>query len=107
MLRWIEEGEYPFEEELSPESPTTKALVEQWKTLRVQDGVFQKGWEDAATHERTWLLIVPLPLRAELLEEADTGVSVGHLGRKKTLYFLRQRLHRISKRQDVEEWCKL
>ena len=43
VLRWVEEGEQPPKEELSLESPATKALVEQWKTLRVQDGVLQKG----------------------------------------------------------------
>ena len=42
-LRWVEEGEQPPKEELSPESPVTKALVEQWETLGVQDGVLQKG----------------------------------------------------------------
>ena len=67
----------------------------------------QKGWEDAATQERTWLLVVPLSLRAELLEEAPAGVSGGHLGRKKTLCCLRQRLHWVGMRRDVEEWCKL
>ena len=81
----MEKGKQPPKEELLPESPATKALVEQWETLRVQDSVLQKGWEDAATQERTLLLVVPLSLRAELLEEAHAGVSGGHQGRKKTL----------------------
>ena len=87
--------------ELSPESPVNKALVEQWETLRVQDGVLQKRSEDAATQERMWLLVVPLSLRAELLEEAHAGASGGHLGRKKTLCRLRQRLYWVGMRRDV------
>ena len=68
-------------EELSPESPATEAFVEQW----AQDGVFQKGWEDAAAHKRSWLLVNPLSLPTELLEEDHVGVSGGYLGRRKTV----------------------
>ena len=53
----MEEGEQPCREEFLPENPATKALVEQWETLHVQDGV-----EDAVTHELLWLLINCLSL---------------------------------------------
>ncbi|MPC43580.1 hypothetical protein E2C01_037230 [Portunus trituberculatus] len=59
VLRWMEKGEQPSREELSPESPATKALVEQREALRVQDSVLQRSWEDTATHERSWLLVGP------------------------------------------------
>ena len=62
VLRWVEEGEQPPKKELSPESPATTALVEQWEMLRVQDSVLQKRWEDTATQERIWMLVVPLSL---------------------------------------------
>ena len=69
--------------------------------------MLQKGWEDAATQERTWLLVsLSLSLRAKLLE-AHAGVSGGHLGCKKTLYRLCQRLYCDGMRRGVEEWCKL
>ena len=47
-LRWKIEGEQSRSEELLSESPGIKALLEQWETLCIQDGVLQKGWEDAA-----------------------------------------------------------
>ncbi|MPC52043.1 hypothetical protein E2C01_045903 [Portunus trituberculatus] len=53
----MEKDEQPSKEELSPESPATKALVEQWEKLRVQDGVLQRSWEDTATQERSWLFL--------------------------------------------------
>ena len=96
MLSWVEEGEQLLKEELSPESPATKALVEQWETLSVQYSMLQKGWEDATTQEHTWLLVVPLSRRADLLQEAHAGVSGGHLGRKKTLCRLHQRLYWVG-----------
>ena len=77
VLLWVEKGEQPPKEELSPENPATKRLVEQWDTLRVQDSVIQKRWEDAATQERTWLLVVPLSLRAELLDSRAVFLEGG------------------------------
>ena len=54
MFGWTEEGEescrkeQPCKEEFLPESPVTEDSVEQRETLHVQDGVLQKGVEDAA-----------------------------------------------------------
>ena len=84
-LGWMEEGEQPCWMELAPESPAPEALVEQWETLHVRDGVFQKGVEDAAT-QHTCLLVNPFSLQAERLEKVHVDVSDGHLERRKTLY---------------------
>ena len=86
-----------------PESPATDALVEQWGMLHVQDGVLQKDVEDAAT-QQTGLLVNPLSLQVELLEEAHAGVSDGQLGRRKTLRSLCRRLCWVGMRHEVE-WC--
>ena len=67
----------------------------------VQDGVLQKGVEDAAT-QQTWLLVNPFSLQVELLEEAHAGVSGGHQGRRKTLLCLSW----VGMRHEVE-WCEL
>ena len=45
----MKEGEPPRKEKFSPESPITQALVEQWETLCIQNGMLQKCWEDAVT----------------------------------------------------------
>ena len=71
----------------------------------VQDGVLQKGVEDAAT-QQTWLLVTPFSLQVELLEEAHAGVSGGQLGRRKTLRSLCRRLCWVGMRHEVE-WCEL
>ena len=89
VFGWTEEGdescreEQPCKEEFLPESPATEDWVEQGETLLVQDGVLQKGVEDAA-REHTWLLVNPFSLQVELLEEAHAGVSGGRQGRRKT-----------------------
>lgn len=107
VIRWLEAGERPGKEEIAPESPATKHLVEQWTMLRLQEGVVQRRWESASGRENLWLLLVPLALRAELLGEAHAGVTSGHLGRKKTLCRLRQRVYWVGMRHDVEEWCRV
>ena len=48
VLGWMEEGEQPCREELSPESPVTKALVEQWTDQRVPEGL--EGCRDTGAH---------------------------------------------------------
>ena len=60
VLGVMEESEQPCKEEFSPKSPVTKAL-EQWETLRGQDGVWQRRVVDAA-REHTWLLVNPFSL---------------------------------------------
>lgn len=57
--------------------------------------------------ELAWLLVVPLALHAELLEETHEDVSGGLMGQKKTLCSLCQGVYWIGMRWDVEEWCKL
>ena len=107
VIRWLEAGERPGREEIAPESSATKHLVEQWAMLRLQEGVVQRRWESVSGQESLWLLLVPRALRSELLEEAHAGVTGGHLGRKKTLCRLRQRVYWVGMRHDVEEWCKV
>ena len=111
MLGWTEEGEelcreeQLCKEEFLPESPATEDSVEQGETLHVQDGVLQKGVEDAARDD-TWLLVNPFSLQVELLEEAHAGISTGHLGHRKTLCRLCRLLCWIGMGQEVE-WCEL
>ena len=94
--------EQPCKEEFLPEIPATEDSVEQEEMLHIQDGVWQKCVEDAAT-QQTWLLVNPFSLQVEFLEEAHAGVSGGHLERKKTL----RRLCWVGMGQRVVEWCKL
>ena len=111
VFGWTEEGEescrkeQPCREEFSPESPAAGDSVEQGETRHVQDGVLQKGVEDAA-REHTWLRVNPFSLQIELLGEAHVGVSGGYLRRRKTLRRLCRRPCWIGMGYEVE-WCKL
>ena len=111
VLGLTEEGEesyreeQPCKEEFMPEIPATEDSVEQEEMLHIQDGVWRRRVEEAAT-QQAWLLVNPFFLQVELLEEAHAGVSGGQLGRRKTLRSLCRRLCWVGMRYEVE-WCKL
>lgn len=90
---------------MSPESPPTKCLVEQWKTLRLEEVVLQRCRVDTGKGEDRWLVVMPHSRRKELLLEMHEGNTSGHSGVKRTLCRLRQRVYWIGLRQDMQEWC--
>ena len=107
VIRCLEAGgERPSWEVISAESPSTKHLVEQWATLKLDRGVLLKRWEKARGGDSSWLVVVPRSLRAELLQELHAGLTSGHLGEKKTLSRLRQRFYWVGMRADVQGWCR-
>ena len=74
------------------QSPVMKCLMEQWETLPLEEGVMQRRWVDAGREEVRWLIVVPRARREELLREIHKGYTGGHLGIKRTLCRLRQRV---------------
>jgi len=107
VVRWLESSTTrPRWEEVAPESPATKCLVDQWAALRLDAGVLQRRWVDASKEEGRWLVVVPRALREELLREMHAGNTSGHQGIKKTLCRLRQRFYWVGMRRDVVEWCR-
>lgn len=52
-----------------------------------------RRWIVTGSSNDVWLLVVPWTLRAELLREPHSVVTSEHLGEKRTLCCLRQRLY--------------
>ncbi|XP_076028468.1 uncharacterized protein LOC143017563 [Oratosquilla oratoria] len=107
VIGWLEaSSERPPKETVSPESPATKGLVDQWEALSLRGGILHRRWTHARTGEVSWLVVVPCSRRQELLKEMHEGNTSGHLGVKRTLEKLRQRVYWVGLRRDVQEWCK-
>ena len=107
MIAWLEAGEErPGWESVSPQSPVTKCLMEQWETLRLEEGVLHRRWVDTGRGEDRWLIVVPRARREELLREMHEGYTGGHLGLKRTLCRLKQRVYWVGLRRDVRDWCR-
>ena len=107
VIAWLEAGEErPGWESVSPQRPVTMCLMEQWETLRLEEGVLQRRWVDTGRGEDRWLIVVPRARREELLREMHEGYTGGHLGLKRTLCRLKQRVYWVGLRRDVRDWCR-
>lgn len=107
LLKWKEENrQRPGWEEVSPESPTLKAMWVQWESLRVENGLLKRAWESADGRNVTMQLVVPKEYVPKVLEEVHGGSSGAHLGVNKTLGKVRERFYWVHCREDVEKWCR-
>lgn len=71
VIGWLEESEErPRWEVVAPESPVTKFLAEQWRALRLEDGILQRQWEDTNKGQVKWLTVAPRGVREEIVREA-------------------------------------
>ena len=63
---------------MATQSPATKYLVDQWKTLLLDESrVLVKRWVVlSGKHSDVWAVVVPQALRAEMLKELHAGLVV-------------------------------
>ena len=107
MISWLEAGEErPGWKSVLAQCPVTKCLMEQWETLRLEEDMLQRLWVDAGRGKDRWLIVVPPARREELLRGMHEGHTGSHLGIKRALYRLRQRVYWVSHCRDVQDWCR-
>uniref|UniRef100_A0A3P9L4N5 Gypsy retrotransposon integrase-like protein 1 n=1 Tax=Oryzias latipes TaxID=8090 RepID=A0A3P9L4N5_ORYLA len=106
VLSWVEGKRRPSWEEISMLSRTTKGLWSLFDSLRLCDGVLQRGWKEPAAGEIRWQVVVPKSLRLTVLQAMHGAPGSGHFGVSKTLSRLRQGFYWGQSRRDVEEFCK-
>ena len=68
-------------------------------------GILYRNWENADGHGEKWLVVLPQTLIKFVLTQLHNSVTRGHLGIKKTLSKVREKISWIKQRQDVENWC--
>ena len=104
VYMWVAARHKPRWEEVSVFSRATKGLWSMFETLRLCDGVLQRGWKEPATGEIRWQVVVPGALKETVLR-AIHGTP-GHFGISKTLRRLRQGFYWGQHRRDVEDYCR-
>ena len=92
--------------EISDESPSFKALWTQWDSLRVENGLLKRAWENPDGKHTTMQLVVPTIRITEVVREMHNGGFGAHFGINKTLSKVRERFYWVRCREDVENWCK-
>ena len=83
-----------------------KSYWSQWNRLKVHSGVLVKEfWAKDASSK--WLQIVlPKPLRSDILKQLHDSPSGGHLGTEKTYKRVHARFCWYKMKEDITLWCK-
>ena len=95
----------PDREELLRESSDVRDLCGQWSKLEIIDGLLYRRWMPKCLNTERYQFVAPQLLRAKLLTEFHDSRTAGHLGVKRTLMKLRQRVFWPKCKSDVQRWC--
>ena len=105
LLQAKESSQKPSQDYSRSQSPEYRRLYQQWDQLIVHEGVLLRYYAQP-NEKMSWLqLIVPQPLRSDIVREAHQGISGGHLGQEKTLHRIKQRFYWPGYFNDVRNWC--
>ena len=96
----------PSPEEIIAMSATTKAYVQQWDQLRLENGILYRLLEDTERETTTKQLVVPTERRKEILEAVHAGFGGGHFGIRKTMARLQRKFYWAGWTRDVREFCR-
>ena len=90
VCMWVAARHKPRWEEIAVFSRATKGLWSVFATLRLCNGVLQRGWKEPATGETRWQVVVPGALKESVLRAVHGATGSGHFGISKTLRRLPQ-----------------
>ena len=100
----LEKGARPPHTDVVALSPAARYYWSIWQSLVIQDGCLYRQFHRKDGTGSHLQLIVPRPLKANILHQMHNSIISGHLGRKKTLEKLLQRLFWYGVREDVYMW---
>jgi len=107
IYRLLSDGEQrPSIESLMPTAEETKSYWAQWELLSMVNGVLYRRFIDAEGCTKRLQLITPAVLRPELIRLCHTGMTVGHLGFRKTVEQVARRAYWTGYRSDVQRFCR-
>jgi transposase InsO family protein len=87
-------------------SQITKVYWRQWERLKIDNGLLYRRWDSLDGTHHHYQLIPPKSYRNELIQEAHTGITGGHLGIKKTEDQLQRRAYWYQWGTDVRRFCQ-
>ena len=99
--------EQPSWQLIALKSQDTKTLWYQWPRLQIRDGVLRRRFEDIETKKERWQIILPCIFREEFLRIAHSGMTGGHLGRKKMESAIQQRAYWPSWSTDLKMYINV
>lgn len=103
VVKFLKEGS----EKPSVQSPDQEliTLLKQWDQLIVENGLLYRRFFDVDGSIRVQL-VVPKPIRFEIMQNLHNNRISGHLGREKTLNKVRARFYWPGMTTDINRWCQ-
>lgn len=77
-----------------------------FESLRLSDGVLQRGWKEPGTTAFQWQVVVPKALCDVVLQAVRGTPGSGHFSVGKTLHRLHQGFYWSQQRRDVVDFCR-
>ena len=85
IVKCLEKEVKPKAEDVRQQGPEAQRLTQLWNRLVLEEGVLKRKYDDTTSGCTIVQLVVPPPLREEVLKELHAGALEGHLGEEKTL----------------------
>ena len=109
VKKWKQENKRPYGTDICSEDPESRHYWNYWNSLEVHDDIiFKRRFEENGTSFLQFL--VPKSLRDRVLFQAHNTLLTGHMGRKKTIFRVKQHSDWYRFREDIYDWlqkCKV
>ena len=102
----VEKKDRPSPDISRSQPPMMRCLFQQWDQLKIKESTLWRLFESEDDTSHHIQLIVPTPLREDILQELHAGVSGAHLGQEKTMTRLHEHFYWLGQWRDVSNWCR-
>ena len=92
--------------DISGESPATKAYFAEWKRIEVHNKIMYRRWENDDGSEERLQLIIPFKYQRELCTNYHDSSSKAHLGRRRCYAAIQRRYFWHKMNEDIRWWIR-
>ena len=108
MIRLLEESaELPAWSQVATQSRDIKVLWAARPRLAIRDGLLKTRFDDAATGEQKWQVIMPEEFRQEFMSIAHGRMTTGHLGQAKAAAAIQSRAYWPTWPSDLDAFLRM
>ena len=94
-------------ESISLSSRDTKTLWGMWPRLAIRNGLLKKKFETADGSSERWQIVWPNELRQEFLRIAHSGMTGGHMRKRRTAVAIQSRAYWPTRSSDLNLFMRM
>ena len=106
MRAKVDGDQRPSWEDISIESPATKAYWAEWDRLYLREDILYRKWESDNGEHYRFQLLLPHRYHDVVLENLHDSRTTAHLGQQRTFSLVCHRFFWYKMRESVIRWCK-